>query len=113
MMRAQRNNTPIIRMMIANLTFVNMVTTIDPIIIKLICVASKIDFGSASSAQPISLEKRFMIRPDGFVSKNRIFVDTKTRNILSCKFCDAVAQNWKNVTDRVRAITNKDTKMPP
>lgn len=54
-----------------------------------------------------------MIRPDGFVSKNRIFVDTKTRNILSCKFCDAVAQNWKNVMDRVRAITNKDTKMPP
>lgn len=79
---------------------------------KLICTASKNAFGSASSVLPMSFENRLMIRPDGFVSKNRIHVEINPRNIKSCKLCDAVAQKLKNIIDLVNAIMNSDAIIP-
>lgn len=111
--RTNQNSTTIIKITIENLTFVNIVTDIAPIIPKLICAASKNDFGSASSVVPMSLENRFIIRPLGFVSKNRIFVEIKPRNIESCRFCDAVAQNLKNVMDRTKEMVNINPIIAP
>lgn len=37
----------------------------------------------------ISRENRLRIRPGGFILKNRIEVDIKALNILSCRFLDA------------------------
>ena len=96
-----------------NLTFENMVTKMAPIIPKLICVASKHDFGNASSVVPMSFENRFMIRPDGFVSKNSIFVEINPRNIESWRFCEAVAQRLKNDTDLINATINNDAIIAP
>lgn len=101
-----------ISMTTENLMFVNIVTEMTPSILKMICVASKNDLGNASSVLPISFESRFIIRPDGFVSKKRIFVEINPRNMASCSFCDAEAQKLKNANDLVNAITNNDAIIP-
>lgn len=54
-----------------------------------------------------------MIRPDGFRLKNLIGVDIKAWNIVSCKFCEAIAQKRKNVTDLAKVIINNDVMIPP
>lgn len=74
---------------IRNNGFTMDVTIIAPPIFNKTWVASRKAFGKNSSAAPISLENRFKIRPDGFVSKNRIVVDMMPANIVSCSFCDA------------------------
>lgn len=55
-----------------------------PHMTNMIWTASIITRGITSSIAPISLEKRFKMRPDGFVSKNRIGVISRAPNILSC-----------------------------
>lgn len=83
---------------------------IDPANDKMVCMPSSNALGNGSSIvlqqqkeknfnlfinviciqiYPMSLEKRFKIRPDGFVSKKRILVDTIALNIDSYRFCDA------------------------
>lgn len=101
---------------IKNSGFTMAVTMIAPNIFNMICDASNIAFcvtkskmengtastgiktgicqrtGKNSSVAPISLENRFKIRPDGFVSKNRIDVEIMPLNMKSCSFCDARTQ---------------------
>lgn len=68
------------------------VTRIAPSMFRLICVASRMAFGKYSSVAPISLEKRFRMRPAELVSKKRIAVDISPLNMLSCSFCDEATQ---------------------
>lgn len=65
------------------------VNAIEPVIISMLCEASKRDFGRYSSTVPKSLENKFKIRPDGFMSKNRNDVDTIPLNIALCNLWDA------------------------
>lgn len=48
---------------------------------------------------PISLENRFKIRPDGFVSKNLIVVEIIPLNIALYSLCDARMQTAKYPID--------------
>lgn len=90
-----------------------IVTTIDPIMIKLICIPSKIAFDKYSSVEPISFEKRFMILPDGFRLKNLIEVEINPLNMALCSFSDAIIHKRENLTDLVMAIRNRVAKIIP
>lgn len=57
-------------------------------------------------AYPISLENRFSILPDGFVSKNRIGAEMTPLNIVLCSFCEARTQIAKKLTDLKIERTN-------
>lgn len=111
-LRAHKNSMNMTRITAENLMFEIIVTHIAPMQPKLICVESKHDLGRASSTLPISFANRFMMRPLGFKSKKRIFVETNPRNIESCSFCEAVPQKLKNVNDLDSATMNKDAIIP-
>lgn len=61
----------------------------DPNIIRIVCNASNRAFGSAASTMPKSLENKFNMRPDGFVSKKRNDVDIIPVNKTLCSLRDA------------------------
>ena len=69
--------------------FTMKIMTKIPIITNDICIDSILAFGNNSSMAPISFEKRFNIRPDGFVSKNSIGAVNNELNMRLCKFLDA------------------------
>lgn len=69
-----------------------MVNNIDPVITKMLWEASSRVFGRYSSTVPKSLENKFEIRPDGFVSKKCIDVDIIPLNIALCNLRDARIQ---------------------
>lgn len=94
---------------IEKIGFTNAVTNMEPIMIKITCVESRIAFGKNSSSElnayyeakfqfqfyslyfqekthPISFENLFITLPHGFVSKKCIFVDIKPLNIPSCNY---------------------------
>lgn len=73
---------------------INTITNM-PIMTNKICIASIIMRGSTSSMAPISLEKRFKIRPDGFKSKKRIGACRMLANIRSCNTFDDRMQTLK------------------
>lgn len=70
------------------------------------------DFGK-SIFYPISFENRFIILPDGFVSKKRIVAEMTPVNIVLCNFCEARTAISKNAIDRESAITNSKANNVP
>ena len=71
-----------------------------------ICKQSIRAIGKRSSTAPMSFEKRLSIRPDGLLLKNLIVARLIERNILSCKFLEALIHAMKNENDltKVNAI---------
>jgi hypothetical protein len=54
--------------------------------------------GIDSSSKLISLEKRLIILPSGFKSKNRIGVDMTALNISACIFLDELMHILKKIS---------------
>ena len=65
-----------------------------------------------SSTAPISLEKRLSIRPEGLLLKNLIVARLMERNILSCKFLEALIHAMKNENDLTKVNTMVEIIIP-
>ena len=81
-------------------TTISILRNISPI-----CKQSIKATGKRSSTDPISLEKRLSMRPDGLVLKNFIVARLIERNILSCKFLEALIHIVKNEKDLIKVNT--------
>lgn len=69
---------------------------------------SRTVIGIVSSICPMSLENRFMIRPIGFISKNRIGVINTRSNMFRCRFREDLAESTKKRNTRMHATPNAD-----
>lgn len=52
-------------------------------------ISCSVNSKSHETSNLMSRENRLRIRPGGFILKNRIEVDIKALNILSCRFLEA------------------------
>ncbi|KNC31348.1 hypothetical protein FF38_02841 [Lucilia cuprina] len=74
--------------------FTIQITTNTPNITNAKCVNSDIKRGKLSSMAPISLEKRFKIRPEGLVSKNRMVALTSLQLTFPDPTGPAITHNF-------------------
>jgi len=76
-------------------------------------IAKKNVLGKTSSKLPMSLEKRFKMRPAGLVSKNSTGACSKLETILSWRRSDDLREARKKRTAQIKGKRNAMLTRPP